>query len=136
MGTNPPETLTRVRFGGIVTRLSTDILALDHVEVAKALRYIWSHFADRTLSVEQVASQTTLTSRGLRKAFQRTLHRTIHQEIMRVRMEKVTELLKDTRLSVAGIAARTGFASDNNLFVAFRRYHRVSPGDFRKHLKS
>ena len=131
-GENPPETLTRVRPRGIFTRLSTDILAMDNVEVAKALRYIWTHYDDSSLSAEQVASQTALTSRGLRKAFQKTLHRSIHREIMRVRMEKVTESLKDTGHSVAFIASRTGFASANNLFRAFRRIHGMSPGEFRK----
>lgn len=131
-GQSPPETLTRVRFGGVVTRLSTDILAMDNVEVAKALRYIWTHYADDTLSAEQVAMQTTLTSRGLRKAFHKTLNRSIHQEIMRIRMEKVAELLKETRHSVAVIASQTGFASANNLFRAFRRLHGISPGEFRK----
>lgn len=131
-GEKPPEKLTRVHFGGIVTRLSTDILAMDNVEVAKALRYIWTHYQDRSLSVESVAAKTELTSRGLRKAFQKTLHRSIHEEIMRVRMEKVIELLKETNSSVAAIAPQTGFASANNLFRVFRRIHRTSPGEYRK----
>ena len=131
-GEKPPETMTRVQPKGIYTRLSTDILAMDNVEVAKALRYIWTHYKDCSLSAELVASQTMLTSRGLRKTFQKTLHRSIHQEIMRVRMEKVFELLKIPGHSVAYIASRTGFASANNLFRAFRRIHGMSPGEFRK----
>ncbi len=131
-GQSPPKTLTRVRFGEIVTRRSTDILAMDNVEVAKALRYIWTHYGDSSLSVEQVASQTTLTSRGLRKAFQKTLHRSIHQEIMQIRMDKVSGLLNNTGDSVAVIAAQTGFTSANNLFRAFRRIHGISPGEYRK----
>lgn len=135
-GHRPPETLKRVCFGGVVTRLSTDILAIDNVEVAKALRYIWTHYSESSLSAEQVASQTSLTSRGLRKAFQKTLRRSIHQEIMRVRMTKVAELLQNTRHSVASMADLTGFSSANNLFRAFRRIHGTSPGQFRKHAKS
>lgn len=135
-GQTPPETLTRVPPKGIYTRLSTDILAMDNVEVAKALRYIWTHYHDSSLSAERVASQTALTSRGLRKAFQNTLHRSIHQEIMRVRMEKVTELLKGRGDSVANIASQTGFTSANNLFRAFRRIHGISPGEFRKSSRS
>jgi LacI family transcriptional regulator len=114
-GENPPETLTRVRPRGIFTRLSTDILAMDNVEVAKALRYIWTHYDDSSLSAEQVASQTTLTSRGLRKAFQKKLHRSIHKEIMRVRMEKVIGLLKHSGHSVNLIASQAGFSSANLL---------------------
>ncbi len=131
-GQRPPEQMPLVQPRGIFTRHSTDILAMDNVEVAKALRFIWSHYADPALSAEYVAGQTSLTSRGLRKAFQKTLHRSIHQEIMRVRMEKVTELLKNTNDTVETIAAKTGFASANNLFRAFRRIHGTSPGDFRK----
>jgi LacI family transcriptional regulator len=135
-GEKPPKSLIRVQPKGIYTRLSTDILAMDNVEVAKALRYIWTHYHDASLSAELVATQTALTSRGLRKAFQKTLHRSIHQEIMRVRMEKVTELLKAPGHSVANIASQTGFASANNLFRAFRRLHGISPGEHRKRFGS
>ncbi|MHC4882368.1 MAG: AraC family transcriptional regulator [Planctomycetota bacterium] len=131
-GLTPPQRLTRVSPRGIFTRLSTDILAIDNVEVAKALRYIWTHHTNSSLSAEQVASQTTITSRGLQKAFRNRLNRSIHQEIIRVRMEKVTQLLKNTNHPIASIASRTGFASDTNLFRAFRRIHKISPGEYRK----
>ncbi len=135
-GEPPPTMPTRVRFGGVVTRLSTDILAMDNVEIAKALRYIWTHYEEPSLSAEQVASHTALTSRGLRKAFQKTLHRSIHQEMMRVRMEKVCQLLEATGRSVASIASQTGFASANNLFRAFRRIKKTTPGAYRRRCRS
>ncbi len=131
-GQSPPETVLRVPPHGTFTRISTDILAIDNVEIAKALRYIWTHYTDASLSVEQVASQTNLTSRGLRKAFRQKLNRSIHQEIMRVRMEKVIELLKHSTHSVSTIAGQTGFSSANYLFRAFHREQGISPGQFRK----
>ena len=130
-GQSPPENLIRVPPRGIFTRLSTDILAMDNVEVAKALRYIWTNFDNHLLSAEEVASQTALTSRGLRKAFQSKLQRSIHNEIMRVRMNRITELLTNTKMTISKIAEHSGFSSANNLFRAFRKTKNMSPGKYR-----
>jgi LacI family transcriptional regulator len=127
----PKETI-RIAPKGLVTRRSTDILAMNNVEVAKAIRYIWSHFEEPSLTVERVREQTTLSLRGLFKAFHKEVHRSVHDEIVRVRMEKVADYLKNTSYTAAAITEETGFSSPNHLFRAFRRYYHTSPKEYRK----
>ncbi|HML75381.1 MAG TPA: substrate-binding domain-containing protein [Anaerohalosphaeraceae bacterium] len=133
-GQSPPNILQRIQPRGVVTRKSTDIWAMNNVEVAKALSYIWSHFDDPGLSVEEVASQTSLTSRGLLKAFQAELNRSIHDEIIRIRMERAMNLLTNTSESITDIAFRTGFNSSNNFFRVFYRINKIGPRRYRNQL--
>lgn len=131
-GEAPPQETILIDPGAAVTRHSTDILAMENIKVAQALRTIWTQYTDPLLTVERVAESVGMTPCGLLKGFQRELQRTIHDEIMRKRMSHVTELLRETKLSVAVIADRTGFASANHLFRAFKRNYHQSPNAYRK----
>lgn len=115
---------------GVVTRQSTNILALDDREVAEALRFIRAH-ACEGISVKQVLDRVPLSRRALESRFTRAVGRTPHGEIERVRMEFVKQLLLETDLSVGEIARRSGFRQQEYLSVAFRRYAGSSPTDFR-----
>jgi LacI family transcriptional regulator len=112
---------------GLVTRRSTDILAADNLEVARALRYIGDHFSNPMLGVDDVVAATTISRRVLEKAFRRDLNRTINGEITRCRLERVKLLLATERMKVADIAAQSGFARTNHLYRSYRRVFGVSP---------
>ncbi len=117
---------------GIVTRRSSDIVAVDNLHVAKAFIYIMSHLTDPQLSVKNVVAHAGISERGLLKAFVKHTGRTVLEEISLLRHEKVCELLRTTKLSTKQIAAATGFSSGNYLARAFRHRHRMSPGHYRR----
>jgi LacI family transcriptional regulator len=117
---------------GIVTRQSTDIVAVDNIHVAKASRHILSHFADAQLSAKTVAVHAGISERGLRKAFCGHIGRSIREEISVLRDEKVCELLRTTKLATKEIAAAAGLSSGNYLARFFRRRHGMNPGEYRR----
>lgn len=116
---------------GVCTRQSTDVLAIDDPDVAHAIRYIRDH-ALEGIKVQDVLGEVPLSRRALEIRFRELLDRTPHDEIMRVRMERVKELLLSTDLSLSEIAHRTGFRHVEYLSVAFRRSEGYPPSDFRK----
>ena len=127
------ETQRRVHAGsGTVTRLSTNIVAVDNVHVAKALLYIMKNITDPVLNVAAVAEHAGISERGLRKAFAKHMGRSVYTEIAKLRDEKAREMLTTTRLSVKQIAAATGFSSANYMARFFRRLHGMSPKEYRK----
>ena len=71
-------------------------------------------------------SRTLLESR-----FKRLIGRTPHEEILRVRLNRVKELLVETDLSLDEIAERTAFNHVEYLSVAFRREIGIPPSQFR-----
>lgn len=126
-----PKKIPRVQPTGVATRRSSDILAVNNLEVAKALRFIHDHFANPLLSVDDIVAATSVSRRPLEKAFRSELLRTVNEEVVRVRLEKVKTLLAATQLSVADISAQTGFTRPNHLFRIFRRQLGMNPKQFR-----
>ena len=66
----------------------------------------------------------------------RLLGRSPNEEIVRVRIEHVCNLLRETDLSLEQIAARTGFATSQYMLEVFRKTTGVTPGNYRRSLTS
>lgn len=115
---------------GVSTRQSSDVLAIDDAEVARALNAIKKR-ACEGIQVKDVLESVPLSRRALETRFRKSIGRSPHEEITRVRMERVRELLVGTDLSIAAIAARTGFQHVEYLSVAFRREVGVPPSVYR-----
>jgi len=133
-GRKPPTHVVRVPPTGLVTRRSTDIIAIDNLQVARALRYIQDNYANHLLGVDLVVGATDISRRPLEIAFRQELKRTINEEIVRVRMEKARDLLSTTNMQVIEIAAMTGFTQPSHLFRTFRKLVGLSPKTYRKKL--
>lgn len=116
---------------GIHTRVSTDILAIEDQDIAGALRFIRLH-ALENIRVHDVLKVISLSRRVFEARFQRVVGRTPHDEILRVRMKRVRELLLSTELTIHQIAIRTGFEHPEYLAAAFKREFGKSPTDFRR----
>lgn len=129
-GKAAPGTPVMVQPGSVVHRQSTDVLAVPHAGVAKALRFIWGHL-DQPLSVPDIARAAGMSRTGLNDAFRRHLGRSVNAELQRKRLERCTGLLRSSQLSVAQIAAATGFSTRTYLYRAFRKAHGMTPRQYR-----
>jgi len=115
---------------GLIVRRSSDILAVEHPEVAKALSFIWRHFNDR-IQVDDVVAVTAMSRASLYRAFEEQLGRTMRDEIERKRIEYACKLLATSADKVSHIARQCGFASGEQFCRAFARVMRVTPSEFR-----
>ncbi len=131
-GRKPPREVIRVSPLGLVTRRSTDIIAINNLQVARALRYVLDNYTNPLLGVDSVVAATNLSRRALEQAFRKELKRTVNHEIVRVRMAEVRRLLTTTAMKVVEIAARTGFARPSHLFRSFRKLYGTNPKTFRR----
>jgi len=120
---------------GIETRQSTDTLAIEDPVIVQALRFIRER-AREGIDVSDVLKVVPLSRRVFESRFQQIVGRTPHQEILRVRLARVQQLLSDTDLSLSEIAARTGFEHPEYLSVAFKRELGVSPSAYRREHQS
>jgi LacI family transcriptional regulator len=84
------------------------------------------------LTVRQILISVHCSRRALEKKFQAALGRTIHQEIVKHRVETARRLLRDTTLTVAAIAGETGFANAQRFYAAFRKIQGTTPGVYRR----
>jgi LacI family transcriptional regulator len=130
-GENMPPESHLIEPLGIQTRQSSDTLAIDDPDVAIAVRFIREH-AIEGIDVSDVLARVSLSRRALESRFRRIINRTPHQEIMRVRIERVKMLLLASDFSLAEIAAITGFEHVEYLSVAFKREAGQTPRQYRK----
>jgi LacI family transcriptional regulator len=115
----------------IVTRQSSDLLFVSDPLVAKALQLIRDH-ADDGIAVLTVQRAVGLSRRSLDYRFLSALGRTVHEEITRVRMERLADLLIETDWTLAKLAERLGFGHSEYMGVAFKRFSGKAPGEYRR----
>jgi LacI family transcriptional regulator len=125
---HPP---TLVKPIGIVMRKSTEVFPLDPVWLAEALVFIRANVS-KSLTASDVSAHVGLSYPTVENAFRTMLGTTVQKEIMSVRLETAEHLLSTTRLTVAEVAARSGFRSPQYFCLCFSRRHGISPGAFRK----
>ncbi len=104
----------------VVSRQSTDVIAVEDHKVAAALRFIRER-ARQPIGVEDVVEHVPLSRRALEIRFQRALGRSIREEIQRVRLVWTKQLLLETVMPVTQIADATGFGSHSYLSKVFHR---------------
>jgi LacI family transcriptional regulator len=115
---------------GIVVRESTDFYASGDDVVSQAQAFIASQ-CHTHLDVGAVAAKVCVSIRTLQNRFHEVLHRTVGQEILRVRLERVKRELVGSDRSIKEIATRAGFPSNAKLSAVFRRETGISPREYR-----
>ncbi len=115
---------------GIVTRQSSDVLATADPDVSSAVRFIRDHACDG-IKVEDVLRVVPVSRRILESRFKKLLGHTPHEEILRVQLHRVRELLEETDLPLATIANRAGFKYVEYLSVVFKRQFAMPPSQYR-----
>ncbi len=116
---------------GLVRRQSTDMLAIDDTEVAKALRFIREH-ACQGIQVTDVLTQTKHSPSTLERRIKALFGRSLKSEITRVRLESAKLLLQETNLKISQIATRSGFNESKYFCEVFKTVEGVTPTLYRK----
>lgn len=130
-GRPAPQGPLRIAPIGIVTRRSSDITVIGDAEVLSAIRFIRER-ACEPVGVKHVLRAVQMSRSGLDRRFKAALGRTVNDEILRVRLDRVRELLTGTDWPMSRIADATGFPNGNYLAAVFRRETGATPTAFRR----
>jgi LacI family transcriptional regulator len=115
----------------IVTRQSTDIVAVSDPDLAAALHFIRTNF-NRPIKVADVVKQTSASRRLLEIKFRDHIRHSITDEIMRVKVDQITHMLLESDMSMERIAESLAFCSSGVMRKAFRRHKGMNPLVFRR----
>jgi AraC family transcriptional regulator len=83
------------------------------------------------ISLVSLAQEAGMSPSSLTRAFSKAYGATLHQHVLRRRIERAKTLLVSTDEAVADIAYSTGFSSQSHLATAFRKFTGVTPGAYR-----
>ncbi len=99
-------------------------------DVTTAIRFI-RQYACQRITVKDVERQVALSRSLLNRRFKQVVGRTPKAEIVRVQIETARQLLVDTDLPIAEIAALTGFSESKYFIAVFDRHMGATPRSFR-----
>lgn len=129
-GAPAPAEPILIRPRGITLRQSTDILAVNQPQVRTALKFLRENF-QRSIGTSEAAAATGVPRRALEKLFRQHLRRTVHEELLRVRVQHARELLLHSNHSSAEIAQACGFCHPQHFNNVFRQLEGHTPHRYR-----
>jgi LacI family transcriptional regulator, galactose operon repressor len=115
---------------GVVTRRSTDIVAVDDEDIVAALQFI-RHEQGRGISVDDVVEKVAVSRRHLEIRFRDTIGRSILEEIQLVRLDRARRLLAETTYPISKVADLAGFGSTGYFIQFFQRRVGKTPRKYR-----
>jgi haloacetate dehalogenase len=130
-GASRPVVPLRIAPLRLVEAQSTNLMSALDRNTERALRFIRAHYAE-SLSVTQIAEHAGLARRTLEKRFRAAFSRTPKEEIDRVRLSRIQELLVNTDDKLESIASKTGLQDAKHLSFFFSKRQGIAPGEYRR----
>jgi two-component system response regulator YesN len=137
---NSSETLEewRERLGALLTALENKINSLrsaknNYALIGQVKQYMELHYADPSLSLNQLSDRFEMNPRYLSKLFKEEFGEKFMDYMLRIRMEEAQRLLTKTSLPVQDIAEQVGYVHVISFHRAFKNIFGQPPGDYRKH---
>ena len=114
----------------VVERESTRVYTCPDPLVATAATFIRAR-AHEGIGVPDLLAVLPCSRRALENRFRAALGRSLHEEIIRVRLVMAKRLLRETDLALEYVAERCGFGSLPRFRAAFRASEGTTPGAWR-----
>jgi len=118
----------------IKLRRSTDVLAMNDRQLVAGAHFMREHLFE-AITVNDLARAAGMSRRVFERRFTARVGRAPKAEVLRLRLERVKELLSETDWTLGQIAERTGFKYSEYLHTVFTQKTGATPGQFRKAMK-
>jgi len=119
----------------VVTRQSTEWVAIADQKMAGALHYIRLHAHESGLRVADVARSAGLSRRAAEVRFRVATGRTLRGEIEHVRLERLRALLAESDATIGACAEACGFAGQTHVGRIFRQRFGMTMGQWRQSVR-
>lgn len=116
---------------GIVQNASTDHFAVSDQVVKDAISYIKQHACDG-IQATHVLRHLKLSRANVENRFRAHLNSSIHQEIVKVQLAKVKQLLLQTNLTLSDISEKTGYNTVQYMIMVFKKQTQLTPTQYRE----
>ncbi|KJV37269.1 XylR family transcriptional regulator [Luteibacter yeojuensis] len=114
---------------GINVQVSSKFQPLRSPHVMRASHYI-RQYGCLGIKTEQVADYVGVSRTVLEEHFKRELKQTVHQAILKHKLDTACELILGGEATLADIAVRCGFTSLPYLYAVFRREYDCTPRQY------
>ena len=105
--------------------------SLTHTRLQQAIDYIHAHL-DRDLSLVQIAASSNISPTYFARLFKHATGISLHQYVIKQRVERAKLLLTTTNLPLDTIASQVGFSSQSHLTQHCKRLTGMAPKQLSK----
>ncbi|MBB6734786.1 response regulator transcription factor [Cohnella zeiphila] len=103
-----------------------------NAQLVEAIKtYIERHYADETMTVNDIAEGLSYTSAHLCMTFKKVTGITINHFANLLRIRKAKALLAETDMKIVEVALKVGYSNENYFSKVFRKYENVSPSEYK-----
>lgn len=134
-GEPAPKEQVLIRCAKVITRASTDIMAIDNPKIRAALLFIRENYKHQ-IAIKDVAEVASLSVSGLQYLLNSHLGISPAKEITRVRLDHARHMLLTTHWSIDMVSSESGFQTARNFYRVFSQKEGISPDAFRKKYRS
>jgi AraC family transcriptional regulator len=127
--------LLLVRFARHMRQIPVSAQPLTSNVLSRLREYVVEHLSERLL-VADLAKQVGMQPNRFAATYSEQTGQSPHQFVLTLRIENATELLRDSNLSLADVALGCGFANQQHLTNAMRRYRGITPSRYRAEQRS
>ena len=129
-GQKPPGERLLIEPSGVITRRSTEVLAIEDRRIAAAARFIREH-ACEGIDVGNVLRAVAMSRSTLERRYTKVMGHSPKYDILRFRLDRAKQLLVETDFPVALVAEKIGFEHTEYLNIIFKKKVGLTPAQFR-----
>lgn len=100
--------------------------------IQRIISCINQNYSDSSFSLDKLAKMVYLSPQYICKIFKKSMGETVNSYIIRIRMEKAKELLKDPSVKLSSIAKQIGYSSPNHFAKLFKNQEGMNPSEYQR----
>ena len=120
---------------GINVQASSQHAPATHPHVMRARHYI-RQYACQGIKTDQVADYVGISRSSLESHFRQQVGYSVHDEILRVRLDAATAMLAQDDCNLADVAHKCGFTSSQYMHMVFKRELGCSPRGYQQRART
>ena len=102
-----------------------------HLSIDDVKAYMSLHYSEG-ISLESIANSFYVSKEHLSRTFKAQENETIHNYIIKLRMEKSKELILKHNMSIKHVSKTVGYDDIAYFYRVFKKYYGLAPGEFKK----
>ena len=106
--------------------------AKNNIEIAKKINeYVLQNFTE-TITYEKLSERFHIKITTMKNCYKSIYGETINDTIIKKRLEEAALLLKNSALSITGIAIQVGYTDHSKFSNAFKKRYNLTPSEYKK----